>query len=136
MTKDEDSNAVYANIAKVLLDNFGRLMREEDKCAMRAELTKVETPATPMAKNEALEKLKKLTDQYSLFIHGFLFNIVGHNSSDPNKANQALVVYNKFMAALNEHNVEQARNILSANENLLDDMTTIDINGGTIGIGQ
>lgn len=136
MTKEEDPNTVYADIAKILLDNFGRFIRDEDKNTMRAELAKVETPATPMAKNEALEKLEKLTDRYGLFTHGFLFNIVGHNSSDPNKANRAFVVYNKFMAALNEHNVEQARNILSANEDLLTGLGPIDITGRTTDIGQ
>ena len=46
-------------------------------------------------------------------------NIAGHDDADPIRANKALVAFNQFMAALNEGNVQRARDILSANENLI-----------------
>ena len=133
-TKDSEKN-VYAIIAKIQLENFGRFMRDEDKSAMRSELAKVENATTPMAKNEALGKLEELTDKYSLFTHGFLFNIVGHNANDPANANKALVVFNQFMAALNAGDVDKARELLAANESLLASLGSSNPFGGTTGIG-
>ena len=111
-------------------------MRDEDKNAMRSELAKVESAATPMAKNEALGKLEELTEKYSLFTHGFLFNIAGHSSDNPVNANKALVVFNQFMAALNAGDVDKARDLLSANESLLEGLKPDALTGGTTGIGE
>ena len=95
-------------------------MKEEDKNAIRAELSNVQNASNPMVKQAAIEKLNDLTEKYGLFTHGYMFNIVGHDSSDPVRANKALVVFNQFMAALNEHNVAKAREILDANIKLLE----------------
>lgn len=115
----EEGDSVYVIIAKILLDNFGRFIREEDKSAMRRELTNYETASSSIAKNDIAAKLEELTDHYGLFVSAFLLNIAGHDDSDPVKANKALVAFNSFMAALNEGNVSKAREILSANENLI-----------------
>lgn len=116
----ESDDSVYVIITKILLDNFGRFIREEDKSAMRRELTNYENAnATPMERNEIAKRLEELSDKYGLFVHGFLLNISGHDDSDPVRANKALVAFNQFMAALNEGNVSKAREILSANENLI-----------------
>jgi hypothetical protein len=70
-----------------------------------------------------------------LFTHGFLLNIAGHDDSDPVRANKALVAFNQFMAALNEGNVQRARDILSANEHLIGNIN-LPTTGGTTGIGR
>ena len=122
----EEGDSVFVIITKILLDNFGRFIREDDKSAMRRELTNYENSTSPMAKNVIAGKLEELSDNYGLFIDGFLLNISGHDDSDPIRANKALVAFNQFMAALNEGNVNKARDILSANHSLI----------GTTGLGS
>lgn len=135
MTKEE-GDSVFVIIAKILLDNFGRFIREEDKSSMRRELTNYENASSPMNKNEIAEKLEEVTDKYGLFVHAFLLNISGHDNSDPVRANKALVAYNQFMAALNEGNVNKAREILDANENLIGEVNLGPGIGSTTSIGR
>lgn len=118
LTNDDDT-PVEMIIAQIQLENFGRFIRPEDKEAMRAQLQRAQQATTPMEKNAAVHELSELTEKYGLFTHGFILNIVGHDDSDPVKANQALVAFNQFMAALNEGNVQRARDILDANEHLI-----------------
>jgi hypothetical protein len=70
-----------------------------------------------------------------LFTHGFLLNIAGHNANDPVNANRALVAFNQFMAALNENNVQKARDILEANDYLIASLRP-NIGGGGTGVGR
>ena len=79
--------------------------------------------------------LDDLTEKYGLFTHGFMLNIAGHDDSDPVRANKALVAFNQFMAALNEGNVQRARDILSANEHLIGNIN-LPPTGATTGIGM
>lgn len=132
LTNDDDT-PVEMIIAQIQLENFGRFIRPEDKEAMRAQLQRAQQATTPMEKNAAVHELSELTEKYGLFTHGFILNIVGHNDSDPVKANQALVAFNQFMAALNEGNVQRAREILDANEHLIEG-SGVSL-GGTTGIG-
>ena len=134
-TTKEENEPVQMIIAQIQLENFGRFIREEDKVAMRRELDRAEKASTPMEKNDAVNKLDELTEKYSLFTHGFLLNIAGHDDSDPVRANKALVAFNQFMAALNEGNVQRARDILSANEHLIGNIN-LPTTGGTTGIGR
>lgn len=115
----EQRDPVQVTIAKIQLENFGRFITEDDKKAMRFQLDRFENSASPIEKNDAAQKLDKLTDKYGLFTSGFLLNIAGHNSTDPVNSNKALVAFNQFMAALNEHNVQKARDILDANAYLI-----------------
>lgn len=133
-TKDE-GESVNVIISKILLDYFGKFMSGEHKDAMRRELTKYEDATTPMQKNGIANKIEELNDHYGLFVHAFLLNISGHDNNDPVRANKALVAYNQFMAALNEGNVQRAREILDANENLIGSVT-LPTGGGTTGIGM
>lgn len=135
-TTKEEGDSVFVIITKILLDNFGRFIREEDKSAMRRELTNYENACTPMSKNEIANELEELTDKYGLFVHAFLLNISGHDKSDPVRANKALVAFNQFMAALNEGNINKARDILDANENLIGKINLGPGIGGTTGIGR
>jgi len=116
----EEGTPVQMIIAQIQLENFGRFIHEDDKAAMRRELERAKNASSPVEKNDAVNKLDELTEKYGLFTHGFLLNIAGHDPSDPVRANKALVAFNQFMAALNEGNVQRARDILSANEHLID----------------
>jgi hypothetical protein len=49
-----------------------------------------------------------------------LLNLVGNNDPDPVRANKAQTAFNQFMEALNEGNIQSARDILSANEDLME----------------
>lgn len=133
-TKEEDT-PVYVIIAKVQLDNFGRFIKDEDKTAMRRELDRFKNASSPLEKNDAVNKLESLTEKYSLFTCGFLLNIAGQDQNDPVRANKALEAYNKFMAALNEGNVQLARDILSANEQLIKNTNMPEL-GPTTRIGK
>ena len=132
-TKDEDI-PVQLIIAQIQLENFGRFIKDEDKTAMRRELDRYKNASSPMEKNDAVNKLDDLTEKYGLFTHGFLLNIAGHDQDDPVRANKALVAFNQFMAALNEGNVQRARDILSANEHLIGNIN-LPATGATTGIG-
>ena len=134
-TTKEENIPVQLIIAQIQLENFGRFIREENKAAMRSELERAQKATSPMEKNEAVKKLDELTEKYSLFTHGFLLNIAGHDDGDPVRANKALVAFNQFMAALNEGNVQRARDILSANEHLIGNIN-LPSTGGTTGIGR
>lgn len=109
-------------------------MKDEDKTAMRRELDRYKNASSPMEKNDAVNKLDDLTEKYGLFTHGFMLNIAGHDQDDPVRANKALVAFNQFMAALNEGNVQRARDILSANEHLIGNIN-LPATGATTGIG-
>ena len=134
-TAKEESEDINVIITKILLDHFGKYMAEEHKEAMRRELTNYETATSPMQKSEISNRLRELDDNYGLFIDGFLLNISGHDNSNPVRANKALTAYNRFLAALNEGNVQLARNILEANQDLIGRETTISVSS-TTGIGQ
>ena len=133
-TREEDF-PVQLIIAQIQLENFGRFIKNDDKEAMRSELIRYKNASSPMERNEVLNKLDNLTEKYGLFTHGFLLNIAGHDDSDPVRANKALVAFNQFMAALNEGNVQRARDILSANEHLIGNIN-LPTTGGSTGIGK
>ena len=134
MTREDDV-PVQLIIAQIQLENFGRFIKNEDKEAMRSELARYQNASSPMERNDALSKLDDLTEKYGLFTHGFLLNIAGHDDSDPVRANKALVAFNQFMAALNEGNVQRARDILSANEHLIGNIN-LPTTGSSTGIGK
>lgn len=133
-TTKEEAEPVQLIIAQIQLENFGRFIKEEDKTAMRHEITRFQNSSSSVEQNDAVQKLDDLTSKYGLFTHGFLLNIAGHNNTDPVRANKALVAFTQFMAALNEGNVQRARDILSANEHLIVKVN-IPTTGGTTRIG-
>lgn len=131
----EENTGIELILAQVLLENFGRFLDPADKEQMRKKVDEAKNATSQAQKSAALAELEKLTEKYGLLTSGFLFNLVGHNQDDPVRANKALVVFNQFMAALNEHNIPKAREILDANDHLLDG-TNIPSFGGTTGIGH
>lgn len=129
----EDDNSVYEIIAKILLANFGKFINDDDQEAMRRDLNFVEGDDV-VAKNAALKRLETYATKYGLLVDGFMLNIAGHDGKDPVKANQALVAYNQFMAALNEGNIDRARSIWSANASLTYATSITGTDGRGIGI--
>ena len=132
----EEREPVQKIIAEIQLENFGRFMREEDKVAMRREISRIENSTSPIEKNDAIEKLDGLISNYVLYTNGYLLNIAGHSDKvDPVSQNKALVAFNQFMAALNAGNVERARDIFNSNDHLIEKMH-ITPTGGSTGIGE
>ena len=133
----EDRDPIQLTLAHILLENFGRFIDEEDKTAMKREMARIENSTSPIERSDAIEKLGKLDDDYGLFTHGFLLNISAdvNSSKDPVTANRARTAFNQFMAAVNEGNYQRARDILSANEALIDKIR-IEGPGSSDGINQ
>lgn len=135
-TTKEERDPVQLIIAQVLLENFGRFIVEDDKKAMRAEISRFENSSSSVEKNDAIQKLDDLISDYGLLSDGYLLNIAGHSDKvDPVSQNKALVAFNQFMAALNEGNVQRAREILSANNYLIGKMSIKRTGGDSTGIG-
>ena len=134
-TTEDEGESVFYIIGQILLDHFAKFMKDEDKSAIRRELTNYEDAKNPMDKNAVADKLEELTDHYGLFVHGFLLNISGHNSNNPVQANQALVAYNQFMSALNSGDVQKARDILEANQHLIANISIKKGGGSTTSVG-
>ncbi len=117
---DNTNIQVLIIIAQIQLDNFGRFIKDDDKDSMCRELERAKNASSPMERNDVANKLNELTEKYGLFTHGFLLNLVGHNDPDSVRASKAQTVFNQFMDALNEGNIQSARDILSANEDLME----------------
>lgn len=105
-------------IAQIQLENFGRFIKDDDKDALRREVERAKNASSPIEKKDAANKLNELTEKYGLFTHGFLLKLVGHEDPDPVRASKAQTVFNQFIDALNDGNIQSARDILSANEDL------------------
>ena len=111
---------VLLTIAQIQLDFFGRFIKDDDKDALRREVERAKNASSPMERKDSAKKLNELTEKYGLFTHGFLLNLVGNNDPYPVRANKAQTAFNQFMEALNEGNIQSARDILSANEDLME----------------
>ena len=111
---------VLLTIAQIQLDIFGRFIKDDDKDSLRREVECAKNASSPMERKDSAKKLNELTEKYGLFTHGFLLNLVGNNDPDPVRANKAQTAFNQFMEALNEGNIQSARDILSANEDLME----------------
>lgn len=133
-TKEEGEN-VNVIISVILIQFFGKFMSETDKQTLRTELEKYKNETNPLIKNGITNKLSEINEKYGLFIDGFLLNISAQDKDDPVNANKALVAYNQFMAALNDGDVQRAREILSANDHLIK-TNSLPVGISTIGLGS
>lgn len=133
-TKEEGEN-VNVIISVILIKFFGKFMSETDKQTLRSELEKYKNETNPLIKNGITNKLSEINEKYGLFIDGFLLNISAQDKDDPVNANKALVAYNQFMAALNDGDVQRAREILSANDHLIK-TNSLPEGISTIGLGS
>lgn len=134
-TTKEDGENVNVIISVILIKFFGKFMSETDKQTLRTELEKYKNETNPLIKNDIIDKISKINEEYGLFVHGFLLNISAQDKDDPVNANKALVAYNQFMAALNDGDVQRAREILSANDHLIK-TNSLPVGISTIGLGS
>lgn len=119
-------------LAKVLLGTFSRFIRTEDESELRNMLSKAESPTNTMEKTVALKKLETIENRYSLLTVFFMLKIVAMSPKvSPSTAAQADKAFEDIMSALNSGDVDNARNIFSINQHLLDEFnggSGIDIN--------
>lgn len=126
---EESDNSISLIIAKILLGTFDRFIATEDENEMKSLISKAESSSNPMEKVVSLKKLEDLTEKYSLFTTIFMFRIVAMNDSvNPATAARADKAYNDMMNALNRHDVDTVRDLISNNSSILSSM------GGSIDI--
>ena len=126
---EESDNSISLIIAKILLGTFDRFIATEDENEMKSLISKAESSSNPMEKVVSLKKLEELTEKYSLFTTIFMFRIVAMNDSvNPATAARADKAYNDMMNALNRHDVDTVRDLISNNSSILSSM------GGSIDI--
>ena len=117
---DESNESTALIIAKILLGTFSRYICSEDESDMRENITKAEDSSNPMGRVVALKKLESLTEKYSLFTTMFMFKIVAMgNSLDPATAARADKAFVDMMKALERHDVDTVRDLISSNSDLL-----------------
>lgn len=121
----DDDNSVSLIIAKILLGTFDRFISTEDESEMKSHIAKVESSSNPMEKVVSLKKLESLTEKYSLFTTIFMFQLVSmNNSTNPALAARADKAYNDMMNALNRHDIDTVRDLISSNSDILDSIGT------------
>lgn len=117
---DESNESTALIIAKILLGTFSRYISSEDESDMCENITKAEDSSNPMGRVVALKKLESLTEKYSLFTTMFMFKIVAMgNSLDPATAARADKAFVDMMKALERHDVDTVRDLISSNSDLL-----------------
>lgn len=124
----DDNNSIYLIIAKILLGNFDRFISSEDESEMNSLISKAESSTNPMEKVVSLKKLETYSEKYSLFVTIFMFRIVADSpemsttitdNSGVSVAVRADKAFNDCMAALNRHDVDDVREIIARNSDLL-----------------
>lgn len=125
---DSDSS-VFLIIAKILLGTFGKYISSEDEDEMKSLISKAESSTNPMEKVVSLKKLENHTEKYSLFTTIFMFKLASMNdSTNPALAADADRAYNDMINALDRHDIDTVRELISINSSILDSMgTSIDI---------
>ena len=125
----EGENSVSLIIAKILLGTFDRFISTEDENEMKSLISKAESSSNPMEKVVSLKKLENLTEKYSLFTTIFMFKLVAMNdSASPSLAARADKAYTDMMNALNRHDIDTVRDLISSNQSILNSLGTgIDI---------
>lgn len=116
----DDDHSVNLIIAKILLGTFNRFILSDDEEEMKSLVSKAESSSNPMEKVVSLKKLENLTEKYSLFTTIFMFKIISMNtSSNPAIAARADKAFNDMMNALNRHDIDIVRDLISNNSSIL-----------------
>ena len=132
--QNDDNGQVPLSIilARVLLGTFSRFIKTEDESELRNMLSKAESPTNSMEKTVALKKLGTIENRYSLLTVFFMLKVVAMSPKvSPSVAVQADKAFEDIMSALNRGDIDNARNIFSINQHLLDELNGsggIDIN--------
>ena len=111
-----DVNTPYLVISQILTEVFGKFIRNSDIVKMKEYCAAYEGSHDPAV----LENLKDVCNEYSLFIHIYLYAILGERSQDPAVANKAKALFNDIMNHLNNSNIQAVRNILDMNDAWMD----------------
>ena len=120
---EDNDNSVSLIIAKILLGTCDRFIATDDENEMKSLISKAESSSNPMEKVVSLKKLGDLTEKYSLFTTIFMFKIVAMNDSvNPSTAARADKAFNDMMNALNLHDVDTVRDLISINSSVLSSM--------------
>lgn len=119
----DDGKSVSLIIAKILLGTFERFISTEDENEMKSLIAKVESSDNPMERVVSLTKLENLTGRYSLFTTIFMFKLISMNdSTSATLAARADIAYNDMMNALNRHDIDTVRDLISSNSAILNTM--------------
>lgn len=119
LTPEDDEVSINLIIAKILLGTFERFISTEDEETMRSLISKAESPRNPMEKTISLKNLENITEKYSLFTTVFMFKIVSMNETNTSLAARADKAFNEMMNALNRHDIDTVRELISSNSVLL-----------------
>ena len=119
LTPEDDEVSINLIIAKILLGTFERFISTEDEETMRSLISKTESPRNPMEKTISLKNLENITEKYSLFTTVFMFKIVSMNETNTSLAARADKAFNEMMNALNRHDIDTVRELISSNSVLL-----------------
>ena len=135
MTDPNDKVSLEAIFATILLKYFQRFISNADEAQMRDLLSKFKNTNDSFEKASLCQRLKSVTDRYSLFIYVFQFKIIADSSENPQIAGRAACVYDEIINALNYHNMDEVNNLIRANKDILENAGPIDPTGiGGIGI--
>ena len=119
LTPEDDEVSINLIIAKILLGTFERFISTEDEETMKSLISKAESPRNPMEKTISLKNLENITEKYSLFTTVFMFKIVSMNETNTSLAARADKAFNEMMNALNRHDIDTVRELISSNSVLL-----------------
>ncbi len=132
---EKQENNIGEIFATILLGEFSTFLNPADANEMREKLFKIKNTTDNFEKDSIRQDLERITNQYSLLIHVFMFKLVGENTSNPQTAGRAICVYDEMKRALDYHNIGEVNELIRNNDDLLEVMRTEDIPFGTSGIG-
>lgn len=128
---EKQENNIGEIFASILLGQFGRFLNNVDATEMRENLFKLKNSNDNFEKDSIRQELERTTNKYSLLIHVFMFKLIGDNSINPQVAGRAVCVYDEMVAALDNHNIGEVKELIRNNEDLLEE-----IQSGAINIGM
>jgi molecular chaperone DnaK len=127
---EKQENHLGQILASILVGNFSRFLNDEDEKEMRDGLFKLKNSTDNFEKESIQQQLENTANQYSLLINVFFFKIVGDNSNNPQTAGRAVCVYDEMVAALDNHNIGEVRELIRSNQDLLEALKSEGINIG------
>lgn len=127
---EKQENHLGQILASILVGNFSRFLNDEDEKEMRDGLFKLKNSTDNFEKESIQQQLENTANQYSLLINVFFFKMVGDNSNNPQTAGRAVCVYDEMVAALDNHNIGEVRELIRSNQDLLEALKSEGINIG------
>lgn len=117
VVESRNPKEVNFTISQILLDVFGHLLHP-----VHANKLKGLIDSYSSTKNDSdLDAMEEVTNRYGLLIDVYLYTLLSHRATDPAVANKAEALYKQMMNDLNNHNVDDVRATLSANDAFLNE---------------